>query len=198
MTATHASAFIFMKVGDHAGETWTDILERKNREYKDAGRVFWGYGGTACHPLTQVQPFVRKHMVSSGGVVHLMMEPIHSQADPDVLPATEYSSDGVSWKRIPDGICVTGSRYALVLGEITPGDLDLTADDYVVGVGPSRGKRASQYIQGRIDKACLEFRPQVGVDRLADSKVHAVRFSAPLLDPYAVLLRNTPDLRSGG
>jgi len=181
-----------MKVGEHAGESWEAILERKSREYRDAGRIFWGYGGTACHPLTQVQPFVKQH-IARNGVIHLLMEPINSQADPDLLPANEFSADGVNWEPMPRGITVTGSRYALVIGEIRPGDLNIPADDYVVGVGPSRGKRASDYIQGRIDKACLE----LGGDNLTlrerppTAKVHPVRFSAPLLAPYAVLLRNT-------
>src|SRR5438477_290714 len=51
--------FLFMKVGNHANETWEQILERKRKEYDRTGRTFWGYGGTTCHPLGVVQPFAR-------------------------------------------------------------------------------------------------------------------------------------------
>ena len=54
------AGFIFMKVGVHAQETLTDIIARKQRELKDAGVSFWGYGGNTCHPTTKVQPFVSK------------------------------------------------------------------------------------------------------------------------------------------
>jgi hypothetical protein len=176
-----------MKVGNHAGETFEQILERKNGEYRKTGRIFWGYGGTACHPLTQVQPFVRT-AVEQHGTVYLLMQPIDSKADPDLLPATEYSDDGVVWKPIPKGIEVTGSRYALILDEIVPGALDLSADDFIVGVGPSRGKRAPDYLQGRIDKACLTYS---GPPEIARSKAvkTAVQFRAKLLEPYAVMLK---------
>jgi hypothetical protein len=187
---TRTNAFIFMKVGDHAGESWEQILERKNREYQDAGKIFWGYGGTACHPLSQVQPFVKEH-AAAGDPVYLLMEPIHSLADPDVLPATEFSADGINWEPIPQGINVTGSRYALVLDEIRPGQLDLNPAEYVVGIGPSRGKRASNYLQGRVDKACLQYSQPGGIVIPGENeKIHEVRYTAKLLEPYAVLLRN--------
>ena len=188
LIATVPEAFVFMKVGDHAGEDFNDILKRKNKEFSDAGRSFWGYGGTACHPLQQVQPFARG-VVEKNGAVYLLMAPVVSKADPDLVPATEYSEDGVVWKPIPKGIKVTGSRYALVLGEIQPGDLELRADDFVVGIGPSRGKSGGAYLQGRIDKACLSrgASPAEVVGREPIRK--QVSFVARLLDPYAVLLK---------
>jgi hypothetical protein len=180
-------AFVFMKVGNHAGESFEQILERKNWEYRKTGRIFWGYGGTSCHPLTQVQPFARS-AVQQYGAVYLLMEPIDSRAEPDVLPATEYSEDGLKWQPIPEGIQVIGSRYALILNEIVPGDLDLHADDFVVGVGPSRGKRGGDYLQGRIDKACLTYAgPAVAAQSSAVQKI--VKYKARLLEPYAVMLK---------
>jgi len=181
-------AFIFMKVGEHAGEAWEAILERKNKEYQAAGRIFWGYGGTTCHPLRQVQPFARRQ-AKKQGAIYLLMEPIVSHALPEVLPATEYSADGVNWQPIPQGVNVIGSRYALVLDEIRPGDLEIDTDSYAVGIGPSRGKHATDYIQGRVDKACLERAP---VPRSAgpSGTVRVTKFTAKLLEPYAVLLRH--------
>src|SRR4051812_41611270 len=113
---TLPDCFLFMKVGDHAGEPWEAILERKRREFTKAGMIFWGYGGTACHPLSQVQPFARLS-IKQQGRIFLVMEHIDSKADPDIVPATQYSSDGINWKPIPEGISVLGSKYAFVLDE---------------------------------------------------------------------------------
>lgn len=179
-------SFVFMKVGDHAGESFDAIIKRKRQEAQAAGRIFWGYGGSACHPLTQVQPFVKTRLKKQGAV-YLLMEPVHSTAEPDVVPATEFSNDGVNWQPIPEGIEVTGSRYALVLSEIIPGDLEIDPDDYEVGIGPSRGRRASRYIRGRTDKACL-IRGQSDKSGIVD-KGHHITYVAPLAEPYAVLLR---------
>jgi len=165
--------FVFMKVGNHAGEDFESILKRKNRERERAGRIFWGYGGSVCHPLMQVQPFARQYIKNQGGDIFLLMEPVNSKADPDIDPAKEYSSDGANWQAIPDGIEVTGSRYALVLDEIHPVDIEISLQDYIVGVGHSRGKVASGYVLGRVDKACLT----------------RTNGHQQLLEPYAVLLR---------
>lgn len=185
MSVRPPDAFVFMKVGQHAGEDFDQILERKNREYAAAGQIFWGYGGTTLHPTRHVQPFVRLHLSEQGGI-YLLMEPISSRADPDLLPAQEFSADGVHWEPIPSGVSVTGSRYALILGEIKPGDLEIPLDDYVVGVGPSRGKEASSYLRGHVDKGCFS-RAESGSGDSGDARI--TRFVAELQKPYAVLLR---------
>jgi hypothetical protein len=181
--------FVFMKVGDHAAESWEKILERKRREYVDAGMIFWGYGGNACHPINQVQPFARLVLKETDRVV-LVMEYIRSDADPDIVPASEYSKDGVTWEPIPKGIKVTGSRYALVLDEILPGDLDVSLNRYEVAVGPSAGKPAEAYLQGRTDKGCFVKSAQERAVEDAAAKVRRkANFFARLKDPYAVVLR---------
>ena len=147
-------AFVFMRVGSHAGETFDQILERKQRELDAAGQIFWGYGGTTLHPIRQVQPFA-KLWARDAGSIQILMQPITSRADPDVLPAKEFSVNGIEWEPLPSGIVVTGSRYAIVLDEIRPGQLDLDLRQFEVGIGPSRGRSAARYLKGRVDKGCL-------------------------------------------
>ncbi len=178
--------FLFMKVGSHAGEDFETIMRRKSEEFRKAGRIFWGYGGTACHPLQQVQPFVRSTM-QRGGRVHILMETINSKADPDLLPASEYSEDGINWREIPNGVRVTGSRYAVVLGEIKAEDLEIPLGEFAVGIGNSEGRVADDYLQGRIDKACLS---RVEKTMKSDARVAKISWAAELLPPYAVLLRS--------
>ena len=197
-------AFVFMKVGAHAGESLEQIMERKNQEHKQTGMIFWGYGGSACHPLHQVQPFARMHVKRSGSIV-LVMQSVFSRANPDVVEASEYSEDGINWKPLPKGNKVTGSKYALILDEIKPQSLEIDSTQYQVGIGPSRGKRANKYLTGRTDKACLTLSPSdvsesEEPDTFVDAQeenagekkiqvVNSVDFSAELKAPYAVMLR---------
>jgi hypothetical protein len=176
---------VFMKVGTHANETFDDILNRKRREYEATGKSFWGYGGGTMHPLTKLQPFARYH-IEHGDQITLIMEEIKSNHWESAV-ATEYSKDGVNWEPIPKGIEVRGSRYALVLDEIKPGDLAVDLAHYVVGIGPSEGKNASTYISGRVDKGCLNYvgPPNTQVTSRIIKSTHA----ATLKEPFGVLLR---------
>ena len=177
-------AFIFMRVGNHAGESFESILERKQRELEQAGQIFWGYDGTTLHPIRHVQPFA-KLWIQREGSVQIVMEPIDSRADPDIVPAKEYSIDGIDWHPLPSGIVVKGSRYAVVLDEIKPGQLDLDLGQYQVGIGPSRGRNASEYVRGRVDKGCFVAAEATDAVR----NIRKVEFQARLIDPYAVMLR---------
>ena len=177
-----------MKIGRHADETLESILDRKRDEFRRTGRTFWGYGGSTCHPLTQVQPFVRAS-AEQGEQVNLLMEQMNSKANPAVKPAAEYSEDGINWIPLPSGIVVTGSRYALVLGEIKTENLRLPLHAYEVGHGKSSGRNASSYIQGRVDKACLNLAVAVPTANLFNERVVHITYTAEIIAPYSVLLR---------
>jgi len=175
-----------MKVGQHAGENFEDILQRKKEEYEAAGMIFWGYGGTTLHPTKTVQPFMRTYEKKNG--IFLMMQIVKSNADPDIIPAKEYSSNGVDWEPIPDGINVYGSRYALVLDNIEPGELDLKISHYKVGYGLSEGKLAHEYLKGRVDKGCFSKAEKPLYE--PDAKdVKKISYQAKIKNPYAVFLR---------
>lgn len=178
--------FVFMKVGRHAGEDLDEILTRKKEELNRAGVIFWGYGGGTMHPIDKVQPFVRSR-IEHGGQIKLLMQSIVSRHPDTEAVAKEFSRDGVNWEPIPEGVVVRGSRYALVIGEIEGGDLDVDFDAYQVGAGPSAGKPAAGYIRGRVDKGCLDPRTIAQSDE-GGHPIH-IDYAAQLVDPYAVLLR---------
>lgn len=186
IVAADLPAIIFMKVGRHAGEDFDEILERKRKEYEQAGMIFWGYGGGTMHPIQRVQPFARMKIEQGAGLT-LVMEPIDSRHPDTKVYAKEYSKDGINWEPIPAGIRVRGSRYALILDEIQAGDLVIDLAQYSVGVGPSAGKIASEYLQGRVDKGCLDKleSPAPGVP----PRMVTVNPHAKLKEPFAVLLR---------
>lgn len=177
--------FLYMKVGVHASESLEDIIKRKRAEIEEAGVSFWGYGGSSCHPLNAVQPFV-KEVTAKGTTVRLLMQEITSRhwAQGE---ATEYSSDGTTYKAVPKGIKVLGSRYALVLKTLDEIDTDVPLFETTVGVGRMAGVSGAKYIRGHVDKACLVYDPKAKHEQQGNS-VH-LRLAAELAEPYAVLLR---------
>ncbi len=172
------SRVIVMKVGVHLGEPWEAIVERKRAEDRVAGIAYWGYGGSVCHPITQVQPFAEQ-----GSPVEVLMIRTSSDFLGTSTPAVAASTDGRSWEPIPAGVTTSG-RYALVLRSLraTTDELDLGA--YEVAIGPKEGTPVTSYLRGRVDKACARL---VSVPRAPDRVPIVLR--ADLVAPYAVLLK---------
>lgn len=181
------SGVLYMKVGTHARESLDEIVERKSKEIKETGFGMWGYGGNTCHPSTMVQPFARKFS-KEGQPIHLVMEVMDSKHFAEPYSAAEYSEDGLTWQPVPDTIEVRGSRYALVIKNLHHDEFKLPLHGTRVPVGPSTGRVGSRYVQGRVDKACLE------VDFLTDvtekQNERAIGLVAEIVKPYAVFLRN--------
>lgn len=184
------NGILFMKVGTHAQEPLADIIARKSREIKDTGFAMWGYGGNTCHPRTMVQPFAEHHAKRSEAI-YLCMQEMDSRHFAEQLRATEYSADGTNWTAIPDTINVLGSRFALMLEDLRVEEFDLPLDRAQVGIGLSKGRLASKYLKGQVDKACLEILA-ASETYLRDDEQKTVRITlvAKLRAPYAVFLRD--------
>ncbi|MFD6290933.1 hypothetical protein ACFWDP_41055 [Streptomyces anthocyanicus] len=176
------SSILYMKVGTHAKESLTDIIERKRREIQEEGFAMWGYGGNTCHPMTMVQPFAK----AAANPIVLCMEPMLSKHFAEPVRAEEYSEDGRTWKQVPDGIDVLGSRFALCIDNLKEVEDTLNLAETQVAVGRSRGRNGRDYVRGRVDKACLELSSIGG----AEPKEVRVGLTANIIAPYAVLLRN--------
>lgn len=183
------AGLIYMKVGLHANEDIEDIIKRKRREFDAAGSIFWGYGGSTCHPLTMVQPFA-KEAANKGRETLIIMEKMNSKHDAPPEVAKEYSDDGVNWKPIPPGIEVRGSRYALVLDQLQTQEFDLDLRELQVGVGPNRGRVANTYIVGQADKGCFIYMPPRDPFPPDPKATKHIGVVAKVKAPYAVLVRN--------
>ncbi|OWU85853.1 hypothetical protein ATO6_02860 [Oceanicola sp. 22II-s10i] len=182
---------IFMKVGTHANEDLEDIIQRKQKEIDDEGFAMWGYGGNTCHPVTMVQPFAEEH-AEAGSPIILCMEPMDSKHFAEPIRADEFSVDGLTWKPVPAGINAVGSRFALCIQKLQLADFDLPLAATEVAVGRSAGRLGSQYVRGRVDKACLNVREaEALVNNPAEEKRLKIGLTAELCDPWAVFLRST-------
>ncbi len=173
---------LFMKVGTHASEELSDIIVRKRAEIDAEGFAMWGYGGNTCNPTSMVQPFAS----AATGPIVLAMHPMISNHFAEQVRAEEYSADGINWQPVPEGINCVGSRYALLIDSLEEAEDEVDLANTRVAVGPSRGRAGADYIQGRVDKACLEVTNQpAGI-----SKTFAIGLRANLVKPYAAFLRN--------
>ena len=180
---------VFMKVGVHAREPLEAIIERKLLEIEREGMAFWGYGGNTCHPTTMIQPFAQTQ-ARAGNQIVLCMQRMQSNHFAEPVRAEQYSADGTNWHDIPAGINAVGSRFALVIGDLREADFDLPLNQTQVALGPSRGRSGSEYISGRVDKACLELGDDVRIPQPPDAPVVRIGLTATLREPYAVFLRN--------
>lgn len=181
---------LFMKVGTHAKETLPDIIARKCREIEETGYAMWGYGGNTCHPRTMVQPFA-EDCARREAPIYLCMQQMNSRHFAEPLRATEFSADGTRWQPIPDTINVRGSRFALVLEELKPQELVLPLEYAQVAIGRSKGRPASRYLQGQVDKACLELLEPLEQSNDRDLQQQIpISLVAKLRSPYAVFLRD--------
>lgn len=187
--AKKKAGLIFMKVGLHAQESIEEIIARKQKEYENAGAIFWGYGGGTCHPLTMVQPFA-KEIEGRGEELLIIMQRMDSKhkAPPEI--AKEYSDDGVNWKPIPKGIEVRGSRFALVLDELRVEEFPVDLGELQVGIGPSRGKRADKYLVGQSDKGCFVYSERAVPVAPEERIIKPIGLVARVKSPFAVFVRN--------
>lgn len=140
-------AVLVMRVGFHAGESLDEILQRKTAEIAEHGFTYWGYGGSSCHPLTQVQPFHRDH----APVVAFVL----TVSDPGLTTheMSEVSADKSLWRPVSPHR-VTSSKWGLVLTSLKPVATTIDLSLFEVAIGQSKGKPLSAYLRGRCDKAC--------------------------------------------
>lgn len=180
------TGLLFMKIGTHANEDLADIIARKSEEIRQTGYGMWGYGGNTCHPTSMVQPFAQKF--AGNGPIHLCMQEMNSNHFAEGI-AAEYSADGLNWQAIPDTIEVRGSKYALMIEDLHEQKLVLPLDQTRVPVGPSMGRLGSRYVQGRVDKACLEVLAAPELVNDSAPRDVGINLVATLKAPYAVFLR---------
>lgn len=149
-----ATAIVFMKAGVHNSEALEAIIERKSRERDGpSGLMFWGYGNSLCDPLKQVQPFAAEWAAMTQPPL-VVMPLTTSRHQGTGESAEEISADRQNWQPVPAGVRITGSTKALVLSSLRKAKIRLDFSAYEVAIGPKTGRRLSEHLRARTDKAC--------------------------------------------
>jgi hypothetical protein len=175
-------AMVVIKAGVHDSEGLASIIERKQREEAASGACYWGYGGTLCDPIKQVQPFAAR-CAESGITVAVVMPITPSPHHGEGIAASELSTDRSTWLPIPPAVRVTGSTKALVFRDLRWTTLPLDLAAYDVAAGSYAGRPLTDYLRHRIDKACARLARSPG-----DAQPTQV-LVAELVAPYAVYVR---------
>jgi hypothetical protein len=136
-----------------------------------------------------VQPFAEA-FCEQGKPIYLCMQEMESSHFAEPLRAGSYSVDGITWQRIPDTINVLGYRFALVIKNLRRQELILPLDRTRVAVGNNLGRIGSRYLQGHVDKACLEVIDAPEQTNVAETREVRINLVAELEPPYAVFLRD--------
>lgn len=189
-TLSVGDAVFYMQVGTHADETLEQIVARKSHEIEEHGFTLWGYGGTTCHPVSIVQPFAEEF--ARNGHLPLLMERTNDNHFALGKTAAEYSKNGVEWQKIPPGIEVKGSRYALMIDELEATDFALELERTVVPIGPNTGRPGNHYVQGLVDKACLQLIADAPPEG-GEKNHRRIEFKANIRAPFAVFLKGFRD-----
>lgn len=150
---------VLMKYGAHAGESSDDIIQRKQLELEDTGKVYWGYGGNLCHPLNQIQPFLEENREKDCKTYLVLVKTkTESQVNSGSFYLQDrsifYSHDKLQWYNIPSGNNVTGSKYALICNSFEHVDISLDLSQYRIPLGAAKDCRISDYLGWRKNKAC--------------------------------------------
>lgn len=176
-----------MKYGVHAGHSVDSIINRKRADFEAHGRIYWGYGGTICHPLKQIQPFTEQAM-QDGEKVYLALSRTNSALYNPQTQSSLYSVNGSEWYNVPKDMEIFGSRYAIICRELVRCSFEINTSAYLIGVGINRGKNLSQYLKGRVDKACAFYKGSEHNDEM-QTKTVKIDYIAEIVEPYAVFLK---------
>ena len=175
----------------HGEECLEGIIERKNREWEEEGKIFWGYGKRgSLHPTKQVQPFIEHRTKKPDDIEVLMSFTKHNPENIGYLGTEkckeQFSKDEEEWKDVPPGICTELER-ALVLKKIRRCHFHLDLRKFEVGIGDSCGKKsAAEHLKGPSSRGCFV----KAESRYPGRPVEAcITYRAYLKSPHAVFLR---------
>ncbi len=97
-------------VGSHAGESETEIFDRKKRELINAGKSFWLIKSFKAK-TQDIQDFCKRALSEGEDLFCIFLEAFQkggAQPTKTNSIASQFSSDNINWSNIPKDIKVTG------------------------------------------------------------------------------------------
>ena len=127
-----------------------------------------------------MQPFCK-----ANNKVYLLLTPTHSELNSNPKRAESFSIDKYTWLNFNSKINVYGSKYALIIKNLQKCNFEIDLKDYEIAIGKSKGKNLSEYLRGRVDKACA-------IKNIKDknySKKVKIIMIAELVSPYSIFVK---------
>jgi hypothetical protein len=193
-TSRLPTAFCWTRFGPEAGESFIDILARKEEERKaGAGIFFWGIGSAVGGAVDELMAYIDEPEVLFSPIAsaprHVDVSPKH------VVRWSAGESFSGETMRLPEHVCVTSrweperptaARYALVCGSNRPLRLE---DHGELSIGSLRNLRSGAPIgASQVTAVVCRDASQPGCGR-----AYPVALRASLVSPY-VLRLSSPEL----
>lgn len=182
-------SIVLMKVGSHSGFSLEEIIAMKRQEEEKYGKFFWGYAGTLCHPFRVVD--FAAQVLSNNDVLRMVMTFTSSKYFASTKKLGEFSKDGIHWEPLPDGVILTGCKYALVGKNLYTCQANIDLNSYVVWDGGpqqqwgNQGRILGDYLRGRVNKACAVISPPA---KRVPYDAKAI-YVTDIVEPYCVFVK---------
>lgn len=178
-----------MKAGPYCGYSLDEIIKIKQKEEKEIGKFFWGYGGVFCRPNI-LQTFISKAQSENEKVWVLFSETKSSYTTTTQDRFTEFSKDSNTWERLSDKVLLVGNiqkkHFAITANNLVKNEFDLNIANYatMTGIFPNTNKYLDTYFRYRVDKACGYYLPGINSN---EREVH-VNYIAELVEPFSTYI----------
>lgn len=176
-------AIIVMKVGPHSGMSLQEIIISKKEEENVHKVHYWGYSGFFCMPQA-VQKFCNWSKTTYGEYPKLiLLETSSAYKSKDVGFITKYSLNNKDFYEFKAPVQLQGAQFAFVAKNIRECN-SFCLDDYIVYSGKNDGKKLSDHLRYRVNKAFAI----KNTERLSKSQqLHAL--IVDLVEPFALWLK---------
>lgn len=176
-------AIIVMKVGPHSGMSLQEILISKQEEEKVNQVHYWGYSGVFCMPQS-VHKFCEWAKMTYGEFPKLvLLETSSSYKSKEVGFITKFSTNNKDFYEFKAPVQLQGAQFAFVAKNIREYN-SFCLDDYIVYGGKNDGKKLSDHLRYRVNKAfAVKNNNQVSTCQ----QLHAL--IVDLVEPFAIWLK---------
>ena len=179
-----------MKVGPYCGYSLNEIVKIKQKEEKQVGKFFWGYGGVFCRPHV-IKSFVS---YAKSNPVVLFTETKSNFCPTNSNHFRYFSEDNSSWSPLDKKVLLVGNtsvpHFAITMKNFEKVESNINLSDYVPFTSkemfPSLNRRFDDYFKYRVDKACGVYNP---ANRNSNEKMMKISYMAELVKPYGVYIK---------
>lgn len=186
------SHILLMKAGPYCGYSLEEIIKIKQKEEKEIGKFFWGYGGVFCRP-DLIKAFASSANQNKKKTLVLFTETKSSYKTTSEGRFTDFSENKLEWDPLPKKVLLVGNKqrphFAICGKNLKKVDLKIDLSQYQVflksGLFPDLDKNLIDYFKYRVDKALGIYTPK----KTPENKMIKINYVCELTEPHCVYIR---------
>ena len=181
-----------MKAGPYCGYSLDEIIKIKQKEEKNIGKFFWGYGGVFCRP-DLINAFASNARQNKKKVLVLFTETKSSYKTTGEGRFSDFSQNKLKWDPLPKEVLLVGNtkkpHFAICGKNLKKADSKIDLSQYQVflksGLFSDLNKNLADYFKYRVDKACGIYSP----NKASENRVIKIDYICELTEPYCVYIK---------